>query len=76
MLNFIISWKYIHRYNISAYRLIHKYILETKKKECRTKENEYIKSRVNSFFDESFKLFQNINFYLSSRKFCCEITHA
>ena len=34
-----------------------------------------MKQRVNSLFNESFKLFKIINSYLSFRRFCCEIFH-
>ena len=55
---------------------MYKYILEMKTKKCRTKENDYIKQRVNSFFNKSLKLFKIINSYLSFSRFCCEIYQA
>ena len=75
MFDFIISWRYIYRYNISGNRPTCKYIFEMKNKKCRTKENEYMRQRLNSFFNESFKIFKIINSYVSFRRFCCEISH-
>ena len=50
-------------------------MLKTKNKKCSTKENEYVKQRVNSFLNESFKLIKIINSYQSLRRFCCVISH-
>ena len=45
----------------------HNYVIAKKRriKKCRTKENEYVKRRVNSLFNENFKLFKIINSYFS-----------
>ena len=50
-------------------------MLKTKNKKCSTKENEYVKQRVNSFLNESFKLIKIINSYHYLRRFCYVISH-
>ena len=81
---YIYTYIYIHKHIYFVYVCIYvciTYIIyvyienEEERRNCRNKENEYTKKRVNTFFNERFKLFQIINCYLSFRRFCCEISH-